>query len=255
MATFDGYPAGTPAWVDLGTPDMEAASHFYGGLFGWDMVDQGPDAGGYAMFMLRGKAVAGAGPLMSEHQPPAWSTYIFVDDADATVAAAQAAGGTVIMPPMDVLDAGRMAILQDPTGAFVSLWQPRNHKGAELANEPNTLCWSELNTRDLDGAITFYAKVFGWDADTTTADGMTYTEWKVAGRSIGGMMEMNEGYPAEAPANWLTYFAVDDCDDAVARAVELGGATLVPAMDVPPGRLAVLADPQLAVFAVIKMSS
>ena len=255
MAEFDGYPAGTPAWVDLGTPDLDGSRRFYGDLFGWQAEDQGPEAGGYTIFTLRGKAVAGCGPLMSDQQPPAWATYVYVDDADTTIKTAEQAGATVLMPPMDVLQAGRMAILMDPTGAVISIWQPREHKGAQLANEANTLCWNELSTRDTKAAEAFYTKVFGWTAETSTAEGMTYTEWKIGDRSIGGMLEMGENFPPQVPANWLAYFAVDDCDATVKKVTDLGGAVMMPARDIPPGRFAVVADPSGAVFAVIKMNA
>lgn len=255
MPEFTSYLPGTPSWVDLSTGDASASKDFYGALFGWDVVEGGPEAGGYAMFVKEGKTVAGVGPLQMDGMPPVWTTYVSVEDADATVAKVKAAGGTVFVEPMDVLDVGRMAVFADPTGAVIALWQPRAHKGAGLANEPGSFCWNELQTRDTAAAATFYAAVFGWGAHASDSPGMPYTEWKRGDDTVGGMMDMPAAIPAEVPANWLVYFAVADCDGTVARATELGGATLMPAMDIPPGRFAVLADPTGAVFAVIAMKA
>jgi predicted enzyme related to lactoylglutathione lyase len=142
------YAPGTPSWVDIGT-DVEPAKAFYSSLFKWDCQDAGPpeETGGYGFFLRNGKMVAGYGPQQNPG-PPFWSTYVSVSDADATAKEAEAAGGTVVMAPMDVMDAGRMAVFQDPQGAFISAWQPSGHKGAQLVNEPGTLCWNELNSRD-----------------------------------------------------------------------------------------------------------
>jgi predicted enzyme related to lactoylglutathione lyase len=255
MAEFSSYPPGTPSWVDLSTPDVPGAQAFYGRLFGWEVGDTGPEGGGYAMFLLRGKYVAGVGPLAMEGQPTAWTTYVCTDDADATVAKVKAAGGTVFVEPMDVLDVGRMAVFADSTGAALAVWQPRAHQGAQLANEPGAFCWNELQTRDTEAAKAFYRAVFGWDAHSSDAPGMAYTEWKRGDDTIGGMMDMPADVPPQVPPYWLTYFAVDDCDGTVAKAAELGGATLVAPMDIPPGRFAVLTDPSGAVFGVIQMAA
>jgi predicted enzyme related to lactoylglutathione lyase len=206
------------------------------------------------MFTLRGKNVAGLGPLMNEAQPPAWTTYVSVVDADATVAKVKDAGGMVFVEPMDVLDVGRMAIFADPTGAVIAVWQPRAHIGADLVNEPGTFCWNELATRDIETAKKFYEAVFGWGGDTNAFGPGNYTEWKVGERTVGGMMEIGEHMPAEMPAHWLVYFAVADCDATVDKAKELGGAVFVPPTDIPPGRFAVLADPQGAPLAVMKLA-
>jgi hypothetical protein len=255
MAEFKSYPPGTPCWVDLASTDMAGAKAFYSGLFGWEVAEGGPESGGYSMFQKQGKNVAGLGPVMMEGQPTAWTTYISVDDADATVAKVTAAGGTVLVAPMDVLDVGRMAVVMDPTGAAIALWQPRAHHGADLANEPGTFTWNELQTRDTEAAKAFYRAVFGWGAHTSEGGTMVYTEWKRGEDSLGGMMDMPAEVPAQIPPYWLVYFAVDDCDASAAKASGLGGATLMPPMDVEPGRFAVLSDPAGAVFAVIKMSA
>ncbi|HXA27231.1 MAG TPA: VOC family protein [Candidatus Angelobacter sp.] len=247
------YVPGVPMWIDLGTSDLEAATRFYSSIFGWEFQSAGPEAGGYGFFMLNGKMVAGAGPLMSEQQPIVWSTYIDTDDADATVAKAREAGGTVIVEPMDVMDVGRMAFFIDPTGAAIGVWQPKTHTGAELANEPGAFTWNELATRDVEGAKAFYNKVFGWTGDTLPFGPTTYTELKLGGRTIGGMREIGPDEPAQMPAHWLVYFAVADTDAAVAKVGEQGGKVLVPATDIDPGRFSVFTDPQGAPFAVIAL--
>jgi predicted enzyme related to lactoylglutathione lyase len=238
-------------WIDLGTSDMEAATRFYGNLFGWQFQSAGPEAGGYGFFLLNGKMVAGVGPLMSEQQPVAWSTYIDTDDADATTAKVREAGGTVIVEPMDVMDVGRMAFYFDPTGAAIGVWQPRTHTGAELANEPGAFTWNELATRDIEAAKAFYKKVFGWEGTTSPFGPTTYTEFKIGDRTVAGMREIGPDEPAQMPAYWLVYFAVADTDNAVSTASGQGGNVLVPPMDIEPGRFSVLTDPQGAAFAVI----
>jgi len=253
--TMFEYAHGIPSWVDVATPDMDKTKAFYGGLFGWDAkTSDDPEAGGYTMFEIGGKPVAGAMPLMAPEQPPIWATYVNVDDADKTAEAVAAAGGTVMMPPMDVTDVGRTAYFLDPQGAPFGVWQARLHKGAALVNESGTLTWNELMARDIPGSKTFYSAVFGWDPNSVPFGAGEYTEWKVGGRPIGGMIEIDENYPPDLPANWLAYFAVDDCDAAVAKVVELGGEISVPPTDIPPGRFAVVADPNGGFFALITSS-
>ena len=179
------YAPGTPSWVDLGTSDIEGAKAFYTELFGWEaIVASEPEARGYVMFTKDGHGVAGMGSLMMEDQPVAWNSYISVADADATTAAAKEAGARMILQPMDVLDVGRMAIFFDTVGAAISVWQPRQHIGSGLVNEPGSLCWNELTTRDAEGAKAFYGAVFGWHANELKFPGpdgaeMSYTEWRL----------------------------------------------------------------------------
>jgi predicted enzyme related to lactoylglutathione lyase len=240
--------------VDIGT-DVPAAKAFYTALFGWTAVDAGPEeeTGGYGFFQKNGKAVTGFGPQQSPG-PPFWATYISTADADATAALVKDAGGQAFMEPMDVMDAGRMGVFSDPTGAVFSIWQPGRTKGAELVNEPGAFSWNELNTRDLDTAKVFYSAVFGWECETVQMGPVTYTEVKLEGRSIAGMTDM-ANVPSQVPPHWLVYFAVDDCDATVARAKELGGSVQVPPMDIPPGRFSVVADDKGAHFAVIKLAA
>jgi predicted enzyme related to lactoylglutathione lyase len=255
MPTRTSYAPGTPSWVDLASPDLAASASFYASLFGWDAVDQGPEAGHYHQMELGGTPVAGAGPLMMEGQPPAWTTYVSVEDADATIAVVRAAGGTVFVEPMDVLDVGRMAIFADPTGAAAAVWQPRRHVGAGLVNEPGALAWNELSTRDTAAATTFYAEVFGWEAETADMGGMEYTTWMLGGKAIGGMMAMPAEVPAEVPSYWLAYFGTAECDATVDRATGLGATLFAGPMDIPSGRFAVLADPAGAMFGIIALAA
>ena len=247
------YAPGTPSWIDLGTPDADGAAAFYGGLFGWVVEEGPPEAGGYRMCMFKGHAVAGMGPQMNTDIPPFWATYVSVADVDASVAKVTELGGAVFVEPMDVMTAGRMAVCADPSGAAISLWQPHDMAGAGLVNEPGTLSWNELMTRDVPGATAFYGGLFGWGADTVP-DG-SYTEWKLDGRSVGGMMAMPAEMPPQVPSMWTVYFAVDDADATVAKVAELGGSVMRPPMDIEPGRFAVVADPYGAAFSVMKLGA
>jgi uncharacterized protein len=255
MPRIESYAPGTPSWVDLASHDVAASVAFYGGLFGWEAPELAPEAGGYRTFELGGVPVAGCTPIMMQGQPPAWLTYVSVDDADAAAAKITGAGGTVYVPPMDVLDVGRMVVFADPTGAACALWQPKAHVGAGLVNEPGALVWNELSTRDAEAATAFYVQVFGWEPGAIDMGGTSYTEWKLNGTTIAGMMDMPAEVPAEVPAYWLAYFGTDDCDATVARAVAGGATVVVPPTDIPPGRFAVMVDPGGATFAVIKMAT
>ena len=254
MPEFTSYPAGTPSWVDHATKDLDASNSFYGTLFGWEADDQGEDMGHYTIMRKGGKTVAGNMKAMMEGQPSAWVSYISVADADATIELAKKAGAIVFVEPMDVADIGRMAIFADPTGAAIGIWEPKTFQGAELANEAGAFAWNELNTRDVPAAKTFYTEVFGWQPDDLDMEGMKYTEWKLGEKTVAGMMTMPDIVPAEVPPHWLVYFAVDDTDATYSKATELRAATFVPPTDIPPGRFAVLGDPDGAAFAVIKMN-
>ena len=259
MSERTGYEPGTPCWIDLGTPDQDAAGEFYGALFGWELQEDenAEQTGGYRTAQLRGKAVGGVMKLMQDGQPPAWVTYVAVEDADATATKAREAGGGVIVEPMSVLDYGRMAILADPTGAVFGIWQPGIHIGAELVNEAGAFSWSELNTRDPDAAKAFYSAVFGWSFEDREFEGMgTYTTINVGDGAVGGVLDMTGRVPDEVPANWLVYFAVEDTDATLAKLTELGGEIPFGPIELTGvGRFAVVQDPFGAAFAVITPSS
>jgi predicted enzyme related to lactoylglutathione lyase len=258
MSEITSYRPGTPSWVDHGSPDLDASIEFYGALFDWDVPESenAEQTGGYRQAMKGDKPVSGMMPLMQEGQPPAWTTYISVEDADATAAAVKEGGGTVLAEPMDVMDLGRMAIFADPAGAVFGIWQPNTFQGAGVVNEHGALSWNELNTRDPEAAKAFYGHVFGWDFEDNDMGEMgTYTSLKLGDAPVGGMLNMAErGVPEEVPAHWQVYFAVDDTDAAVDRAKQGGGSVMVEPIDIPVGRFAILTDPHGASFAVIALS-
>jgi uncharacterized protein len=278
----DGYPAGVPCWVDTAQPDPEAAVRFYGDLFGWEFVNRMPDGadGQYFIAQLRGRDVAAVGS-QPEHAPPipAWNTYVWVDSADDTAAGVTAAGGKVLVEPFDVFDAGRMAVLSDPSGAVFCVWQANAHSGAQLVNEPGTWNFSGLNTRDPEGAKAFYGAVFGWEADAVDLGEGESTMWTLPGYgdyleqrdpdlrrrmaadgapagfedAVAWLMRMSsDQFPDDVPPHWSTTFAVADADGIANRAAELGGKVLVPPFDAPFVRMTVLSDPQGATFTASK---
>lgn len=246
------YEHGVPSWVDHSSADPAVARDFYSALFGWDVEVGPPEYGGYAMATKDGRNVAGIGPQMGPAGPAYWSTFVNVDSADDVATKVTEHGGTVLVEPMEVSEAGRMAVFVDPAGAAFGVWQPGVHKGAGLVNEPNTLGWNELVTSDVEGSKTFYCAVFGWG--THAHEGAPpggYTEWQVGGRSVGGMMAKPPGMPEEVPPHWGIYFVVDDVDAVVEKAGELGGSVYLAAFDSPQGRMAGLVDPSGAMFSVI----
>lgn len=254
MRVVSRYPDGVFSWVDLGTTDAEGAKAFYEGLFGWSFDDLPIDTGGvYSMARIEGKNVAGLGELDPDSQaqgvPPHWTAYVKHDDVDDVAARATNAGGQVLFPPMDVMDEGRMTVIQDPTGAMFGVWQPRNHIGAQLVNMPNTLVWTELQTGNVEAARAFYQSVFGWTYDV---DAQGYVSCKQDERSQAGMMQIGEDW-GDVPPNWTIYFLVDDVENTVAKAQELGGQALMPPTPAGEiGKFAVLQDPQGAIFSVIE---
>jgi predicted enzyme related to lactoylglutathione lyase len=246
------WAPGTPCWVDLMTTDQEAARAFYSSLFGWK-IDVGPEETGYyGMASVDGRNVAGLGGMMGMDHPPVWNTYLATADADATSKAVEEAGGTVVAPAMDVMEFGRMAFAQVPGGGVFGYWQSGEHKGVALANEPGSLTWNEFMTRDYVGARDFYAKVFGHTYTDMSAEGFTYATIELDGNTVGGIGELPAEVPQHVPPHWRAYFAVDDCDAAVAKVTELGGSVQRPPSDSPYGRMADVADPQGAMFSVIK---
>ena len=259
MTEITTHAPGTPSWVDMASPDLDASIDFYGELLGWEvpMGENTEATGGYRIATQRGKSAAGMMPQMQEGQPPAWVTYVSVEDADATTEKVKSAGGQVIVEPTDVMDLGRMAVFADPTGAVIGIWQPGTFPGAELVNEPGTFSWNELNTRDPEAAKAFYSSVFDWTArDVDMGEAGTYTTWRHPDRSddedsIGGMLDIRGRVPEEVPAHWLTYFTVEDRDATVEKAQELGAETAM-AMEFEMGRLAILRDPHGAAFGVFE---
>jgi predicted enzyme related to lactoylglutathione lyase len=244
MSERTAYPHGTPSWVDIGVPDLDAAAAFYEGLFGWTVDRSGPpEAGGYAMCLLEDRPVAGMGPQVQPEIPPYWAVYVTVDDADAALAAAEANGGGVLAPAFDVMTFGRMGIISDPAGAVISVWQPIDHIGAHLVNEPGTFCWNELGSSDLAAVRPFYAAVFGWGEDeSSSSEGSAI--FTVGGRVTCGAHQAGEGEPNA----WSAWFAVADCDASTDKAVELGATVLMPPNDMDFGRGSMVMDPNGAVI-------
>jgi uncharacterized protein len=257
MSERTSYAAGTPCWVDLATPDLEVAEKFYGPLLGWEIPElpNSAEMGGYRRAKKNGKDVAGAMPLMQEGQPPAWSTYISVDDADAIARAIQENGGTMIAEPMAVASYGRLAIFTDPEGASFGIWEPADFAGAELVNEPGAFSWNELETRDPAAAKEFYGRVFGWEFEEGDApEGMTYFVATVDGERVAGMADISGRMPDEVPAHWMTYFSVEDAEEAIEMINAGGGQVQFGPIDIPVGRFAMVTDPWGAAFAVIRLS-
>ena len=224
-------------------------------MFGWTADEPGPieETGGYAMFRNDGRLVAGLGPLMSEGQPVEIVRRDVRGPRDGLTARAKAAGATVIAEPMQVMDAGRMAFYMHTAGGVFGAWEPGQHKGAELVNEPGSLTWNELHTRDIEGAKAFGEAVFGWTTAEWDIGNGVYTIFNVGENGVAGATDVPPGVPEEIPSYWMTYFAVDDADAAVAKVRELGGSVLVEPMEAEGvGRFAVVTDPQGAIFGVIK---
>ena len=254
------YKPGTFCWVELGTSDNEAAKQFYTQLFGWDYVDNPMgEHGVYTMLKLDGKDVGGLYKLMPDMVergvPPHWLSYVSVDNVDESAAKAKEAGATLLQEPFDVFTLGRMAMIQDPTGAVFALWQPKEHKGSGIYNVPGSFCWNELGTTDMQKAGDFYTGLFGWTRDDMSGGPIEYTMFKNGDRGAGGMYKITPEM-GPMPPNWLVYFAVDDCDARAQKATELGGQVMKPADDIPGiGRFAILLDPQGAAFAIIKLEN
>jgi predicted enzyme related to lactoylglutathione lyase len=271
MPERDGYIPGVPSWADTGQPDPEAAVGFYEALFGWEFEDMmPPDAPGqYFVARIRGRDVAAVGSIPEAMpQTAMWNTYIWVDSADDTAAKVRAAGGGVVMEPFDIPGSGRMAVVTDPEGAAFSVWQAREHKGAQLVNEHGSVNFNGLHTRDVAGARDFYGAVFGW---TTLPIGQGM--WALPGygdhlelanpdlrkqvAEFGGPEGFEDVVASINPigddehdtrAHWSVTFGVDDSDAIAARAAELGGTVIVPPFDAPWSRPTVLSDPQGATF-------
>lgn len=258
MPTKTEYAHGEFSWVNLGTIDPTAAKRFYGGLFGWEFDDMptGPDMT-YTMCRLKHQSVAGMYALdkatQSRGVPSHWLPFVNVMNADDVAKKATQSGGKLVMGPDDVLDVGRTAAMQDPTGAYIAIWQAKKHVGAGLIGEPGTICWNELMTPDVERGGQFYRSTFGWTTELVDmGPGGTYTIFKAGAAQVGGMMA-RPPQMSDVPPNWLTYFGVTNCDGAAAKVTELGGSVLRPPMDIPNiGRFAVCRDGQGAAFAIFQ---
>lgn len=253
----DKHAPGLFCWAELGTTDSKAAKTFYGALFGWTPNDNpmGPDQV-YTMLEIGGKAVGAMYQLDKNMRemgiPPHWMLYVAVANTDETAARVPALGGKVMKEPFDVFDAGRMAVIQDPTGAAFCLWQANKHIGALRIDEVNTLCWSELLTSDKQKALDFYSKLFGWTMKTNPADPHQYTEFSNQGKPIGGIMQILKEW-GNMPSNWSPYFMVGSVDATAAKAQQSGGSLRMPPTDIPnTGRFATIADPQGAAFSIFQ---
>lgn len=261
MPERSDYKHGTFSWIDLGTTDAAAAKKFYGALFGWTFDDQPAGPGmTYTMCKLGGRDAAALYTMDKTMQgmPPHWASYITVDDVDARTKKAAQGGGKVLKEAFDVMDVGRMSVIQDPTGAIVNFWQPKKHPGAGVVNEPGALTWNELFTNNVDAAGKFYVQTIGWKTEAVDMGPMgTYTLFQRGGEdkegNAAGMMKLSPDM-AGVPPHWLAYFAVADCDASAKQVAELGGKVVVPPTDIPNiGRFAIAQDPQGATFALFKM--
>ena len=258
MATITQHAPGTFCWSELATVDQAGAKAFYSKLFGWDTMDMDMGGGQAYTFLKLGDRDAGAlYSMMPEERasgaPPHWKSYVAVTSADQAAAKAKSLGGTVVMEPFDVFESGRMALIQDPTGAIFGVWQAKQHVGAGVLGENGAMCWTELMTSDAAKAEPFYTGLFGWGAETKPMGPTAYTVFNRGSEQAGGMMQITKEM-GPIPSHWAVYFAVGDCDAMVAKAQGLGAKTIVPPQDVPAvGRFAVLQDPQGAVFSIIKL--
>ncbi|MFL6110218.1 MAG: VOC family protein [Catenulispora sp.] len=246
------YTPGTFSWTDLATTDQDAAKQFYSRLFGWSAIDN-PVGDGvvYSMMQIDGKDVAAISPQPPQQRdagaPPAWNSYVTVQSADDAADRAQKLGATVHAPAFDVMDVGRMAVIQDPQGAYFMAWEPKTHIGASLVNAHGALAWNELATPDMDASAEFYRELFGWKVEPMEGSPMPYMVIQNAdGGSNGGIRPAQEN----EPTYWLVYFGANDIDACLGQVGELGGNTLVGATDIGMGKIGVVQDPQGAVFAL-----
>jgi hypothetical protein len=253
MSEHDSAPLGAPCWVDLFTSDPDTSRAFYGQLFGWKAEDAGEEYGGYINFLRDGLPVAGA--MRNDGQsgvPDHWSVYLATDNAEATVEAAAAQGGQVLVPAMEVKELGSMAVVTDAGQAAIGIWQPGLHKGFGVLGEAGMPGWFELHTRDYDASVRFYREVFKWDAHVMSdTPEFRYTTLGDGDNMRAGIMDATAFLPEGVPASWSIYFQVEDTDAALAEIVDLGGSVIQPAEDTPYGRLAQAADPTGALFKLV----
>jgi predicted enzyme related to lactoylglutathione lyase len=250
MPQVTSHPPGSFCWAELATSNWQSAKRFYTQLFGWTTNEIPMQEGEPPYVILQKNGLDVAALYQRDDVPPNWMSYVATASADETAKKAKGLGATVVADPFDVFDSGRMAVLQDPLGAFLAAWQPKNHIGARLVGEPDSFCWNELYTTDVDRARKFYTALFGWK----TKDSPGYTEWMNAGQPIGGMMKINPEW-GDFPPNWTVYFMVTDCDAVAEKAKSLGSKRQVGPQDIPNvGRFAMIEDPQGAMFAIIKLT-
>ncbi len=248
------YPSGTFSWADFFSTNVSASKTFLIGLFGWTAEDMPTEPGkpDYTMFSFNGRYVAGGSPTFDPKMPSFWNSYITVDNVDETIIKAEKLGGKISMPAMEVLQAGRMATIQDPTGAMVCLWQPKNHIGAGIINTVGAMCWNELYTKDVTKAQEFYSQLFGWSYETPDdMDG--YIVIKNNGRSNGGIFALTPEMEA-MPPNWTVYFTVKNLDESVKKTKVLGGTICMPSKNISIGKIAMVADPAGATIMLLEMS-
>jgi predicted enzyme related to lactoylglutathione lyase len=254
MPEVTSFAPGFPSWAELASPDLERSKDFYCELFGWYCYTLTADIGEYEVFTLgdvQGPEVGGMQSLADDSQPASWTCYFRTDDIPACLDTVRAAGGLVLVEPTDIADLGQMALCADPEGADFALWYPYRLQGAGVVDEPGAMCWVELAGHDVEGERRFYGEVFGWRSVTRDYYSSGYTNWKVGDWSVAGMVPMQEWWPAGFPAHWTPYFWVADCDDATARAAELGARVRVQPVDIRPGRFSVVTDPTGARLALL----
>ena len=247
MGERDRHEHGTFSWTDLATPDAQASKDFYGALFGWQYEDNPiPDGGVYVMARIDGKTTAAMFETSERH--PAWASYVTVDDLEGTTERSRGLGANVLAEPFDVMDAGRMSTIQDPTGAVFCLWEPRRAIGAEIVNGPGALSLNQLNTSDPEAAERFYSELFGWRFDQVGDTENPYWGIFRGDQVNAGMMPLPSGAPM--PSHWLVYFGTDDLDGDSEAIPGNGGTLMVEPLEVPGGRILVAQDPQGASFAL-----
>lgn len=246
-------PPGAPCWVSLIVHGLTATQEFYSTLFGWEFRPGPEQLGPYVRALLNGKEVAGIGQLPPDrHLPVAWTTYLATDDADATAETIRSCGGTVAVGPLDAGDAGRLAIASDPGGAVFGIWQAAEHLGTALAGTPGTPVWNELVTRETSSVAKFYQAVFGFEIEAVVSADFDYQTLHLQGRPVAALHGVGHALPRDRGPHWMTYFQVADTDETAARVVELGGRVLQPPREGSTGRLATVADPEGAVFTIIR---
>ena len=248
----DKHEDGFTSWMDLASDDVESSVDFYCGLFGWEALEGSPETGGYRQCLKDGEPVAGLGSKMAPGQPTVWTIYVQSSDIDATVARAVELGGTKVAGPMDAMEFGRLAVVADPVGAAIGLWQPNEMMGMRRKDEHGSWAWSELMTSDLDSSETFYTKLFGWSTAEHAAGNPAYREMKMGESFVAGLMARTETMPADVPNYWCVYFTVDSIDDAVGYLNEHGAKIVIGPAAIEPGQFLQFIDPQGAVVGLLE---